>query len=72
MEITAFARLEQKIEELLGRLASFKSENAELKSRLEAKDKELADLNELLSVQEAERNEVRQRIETLVNKLESV
>jgi cell division protein ZapB len=72
MDTSTFARLEQKIEELLGRLSALKSENVEMKSRLEAKDKELADLNELLSVQEAERNEVRQRIETLVNKLESI
>ncbi len=71
MEINAFARLEQKVEELLGKVRALRTENAEMSSRLEAKDKELADLNELLSLQESERNEVRQRIEQLVEKLES-
>jgi predicted nuclease with TOPRIM domain len=71
MDITAFARLEQKIDELLGRLEALRGENAELQTRLAEKDKEVAELDQLLKVQDGERNEVRQRIEALVQKLES-
>jgi len=71
MEVAAFARLEAKIEDLLGRLTQMKSENAELKSRLEEKEKEVAELGELMATQDAERDEVRKRIENLVQKLEN-
>lgn len=57
MDIAAFARLEQKIDELLARLEALRGENAEL--------------DQLLKVQDGERNEVRQRIEALVQKLDS-
>ena len=71
MEVAAFARLEAKIEELLGRLTQLRSENAELKGRLEEKEKEVTELGELMTAQDAEREEVRKRIETLVQKLEN-
>jgi predicted nuclease with TOPRIM domain len=71
MDIAAFARLEQKIDELLARLEALRGENAELQTRLAEKDKEVAELDQLLKVQDGERHEVRQRIEALVNKLES-
>lgn len=71
MDIAAFARLEQKIDDLLARLEALRGENAELKTRLAEKDKEVAELDQLLKVQDGERNEVRQRIEALVQKLES-
>lgn len=72
MDIAAFARLEQKIDDLLARLEALRGENAELKTRLAEKDKEVAELDQLLKVQDGERNEVRQRIEALVQKLESL
>jgi len=71
MEVAAFARLETKIEELLGRLTAMRGENAELKGRLEEKEREVAELGELMSAQDAERDEVRKRIESLVEKLEN-
>jgi predicted nuclease with TOPRIM domain len=71
MDIAAFARLEQKIDELLGRLEALKAENASLTSRLDEKEKEAAELDQLLKVQDGERNEVKARIEALVQKLES-
>ncbi len=71
MDIAAFARLEEKIDQLLGRLETLGRENAELKERLAEKEKEVAELDQLLKVQDGERNEVRQRIEALVQKLES-
>ncbi|MFH1033790.1 MAG: cell division protein ZapB [Pseudomonadota bacterium] len=71
MEVAAFARLEAKIEELLNRLNSLKSENADLKGRLDEKEKEVNELGELMSAQDAERDEVRKRIESLVQKLEN-
>lgn len=71
MDIAAFARLEEKVDQLLGRLEELKGENARLKDALAEKDKEVAELDQLLKVQDGERNEVRQRIENLVRKLES-
>ncbi len=71
MEVAAFARLEAKIEELLGRLNSLKAENADLKGRLDEKEKEVNELGELMAAQDAEREDVRKRIENLVQKLEN-
>lgn len=71
MEVAAFARLESKIEELLARLGAVQAENQDLKGKLEEKEKEVAELGELLATQDAERDQVRQRIENLVQKLEN-
>lgn len=71
MDIAAFARLEQKIDELLSCLEALRGENADLKNSLAEKESEVSELGQLLKVQEDERNEVRQRIEALVQKLES-
>lgn len=72
MELAVFSRLEAKIEEMLARLKTLGEENEELKKRLADKEGEVAELNELLKTQDAERNEVRLRIEGLVQKLESL
>jgi len=71
MEITAFNRLEEKIEGLLGRLEDYRNQVTRLKEQLAQKDKEIEELNQLLAEQDQERTEVRQRIEQLVLKLES-
>ena len=71
MEVAAFARLEAKIEDLLNRLNSLKAENADLKGRLDEKEKEANELGELMAAQDAEREDVRKRIESLVLKLEN-
>jgi predicted nuclease with TOPRIM domain len=72
MELSAFNRLEKKIEELLGRLAELGGENKELRGRLEGKEKELAEMNERLTAGEAERDQVRARVEQLLAKLETL
>ena len=72
MELAAFSRLEAKIEELISRLKVLGAENEELGARLDDKNREVAELNELLKTQDAERQEVRGRIESLVQKLESL
>ncbi|MFZ5586781.1 MAG: cell division protein ZapB [Thermodesulfobacteriota bacterium] len=72
MELAVFSRLEAKIEEMLARLKALGEENDELRKRLADKDAEVAELGELLKTQDAERNEVRLRIESLVQKLESL
>ncbi len=71
MEVSGFNRLEQKLEELLDRLVSLKSENGSLREALAQKERELAELNQRAAAMEAERNQVRQRIENLVEKLEN-
>ncbi|CAO0822740.1 cell division protein ZapB [Desulfarculales bacterium] len=71
MEVAAFARLEAKIEDLLNRLNSLKAENFDLKGRLDEKEKEANELGELMAAQDAEREDVRKRIESLVQRLEN-
>ncbi len=71
MEVSGFNRLEQKLEELLDRLVSLKSENSSLREALAQKERELAELNQRAAAMEAERSQVRQRIESLVEKLEN-
>lgn len=71
MEVSGFNLLEQKLEELLDRLVSLKSENSSLREALAQKERELTELNQRAAAMEAERNQVRQRIESLVEKLET-
>lgn len=80
MDNNVMSRLEEKIEGILQKIAGLRAENeqlrqqlseaAELKQQLQAKESELNDLNELLAVQDAERVEIRTRVEALVAKLE--
>ena len=72
MDLSSFARLEKKIEELLERLKELGSENAELRGRLEEKEIEVNELNELLSAQDAERDQVKDRVEQLLAKLDTL
>ena len=72
MDLSAFNRLEEKIEELLERLNALGEENALIRSRLEEKDKEVAELQELLEAQDTERDQVRNRVEQLLAKLDTL
>ena len=71
MEVSGFNRLEQKLEELLDRLVSLKRENSSLREALALKERELAELSQRTAGMEAAREQVRQRIESLVEKLET-
>ena len=71
MEMSAFNRLEEKIEGFLARLNEYKEENAQLRELLAEKERELGELHQKVDNQDQERNQVRQRIEQLVLKLES-
>ena len=74
------AQLEDKVEEIIKRVSQLQEENRLLKIRLdealalqaivEVKEKEVNELSELLAVQDAEREEIRKRVEALVSKLE--
>lgn len=72
MDLSVFNQLEQRVEELLTRLRDVGQENAELRSRLEEKDGELAEMMELASEAEAERNQIRHKVEQLLSKLETL
>jgi cell shape-determining protein MreC len=80
IDTTAITHLEEKVEAILRRIKELKTENEALKQRVGAaenwrselagKEKELNDLKELLSIQDAERVEIRSRLEALLTKLE--
>lgn len=72
MEIEAFERLEQKIEALITRVETLRRQNQDLQQAVEQKDQELNEVKELLSIQDSERDQVRLRLEALVEKIESV
>ena len=72
MDLSVFNRLEQRVEELLARLRDVGQENVELRGRLEEKDRELAEMMELAGEAEAERNQIRQKVEQLLGKLETL
>ena len=72
MELAVFTRLENKIDKLLGRLETLEGANKELTLQLKAKDGEIAELKQLISSRESEREQVRGRIERLIEKLESL
>jgi cell division protein ZapB len=71
MEVTAFNRLEQKIDDILNQLDEQRRLNSELREQLAVKERRVAELEELSSTQDQEKEEVRQRIEQLVLKLET-
>jgi cell shape-determining protein MreC len=80
IDTSAIAHLEEKIENILQRIGRLQAENEDLKHKivesekwrleLESKEKELNDLKELLALQDAERVEIRSRVEALLTKLE--
>ncbi|MDR1396820.1 MAG: hypothetical protein LBJ14_03730 [Desulfarculales bacterium] len=80
IDTSAIAHLEEKIENILQRISRVQAENETLKQKvleadhwrldIESKDKELNDLKELLTMQDAERVEIRSRVEALLTKLE--
>lgn len=72
MELAAFQRLEDKIDKLLRRLESLKSENNNYKQQLAIRDGEVAELKGLVASRESEREQVRDRIEQLIGRLESL
>lgn len=72
MDLSTFKILETKIEELLDRLRTLKQENSDIRGQLEEKEREVAELNQMLSAQDAERDQVRQRVEGLLAKLETL
>ncbi|KIX14627.1 cell division protein ZapB [Dethiosulfatarculus sandiegensis] len=71
MEVTAFERLEQKIEHVLGKMEAQTEEIAELKNRLSEKENTISDLELQLEEMKQQKSEVRGRIEMLVQKLET-
>ncbi len=72
MDLSTFNNLESKIEELLDRLRALKQENSEIRGGLAEKDREIAELNDLLSAQDEERDQVRARVEGLLAKLDTL
>jgi cell shape-determining protein MreC len=80
IDANAITRLEEKVGVVLQRIQELRTENEDLKQKLTVaenwrselanKETELNDLKELLAIQDAERVEIRSRLEALLATLE--
>jgi septal ring factor EnvC (AmiA/AmiB activator) len=65
-----FTVLEQKLEKVLGQIASLKEANSALQRNLAAKEQALKEVEAALEKVSREREMVRQRIDKILNRLE--
>jgi septal ring factor EnvC (AmiA/AmiB activator) len=65
-----FAVLEQKLEKVLGQMASLREANSALQKTLAAKEQALKEAEAALAKVSREREMVRQRIDKILNRLE--
>jgi uncharacterized coiled-coil DUF342 family protein len=69
-EIEQFQLLEQKIDSLLGLVNSLKKEKAALAEQIHIQEEKLVDLSEQVSALKAGRDTARQRVVTLLERIE--
>jgi chromosome segregation ATPase len=69
---TPFAAIERKIAELAGMVTSLKREKEVLAAQLAQKSAEAAELARTVSELTRDRSEVRDRVETILSRLESI
>ena len=67
-----FAAIERKINELVGMVAALRKEKEDLSSLLARKSAEVKQLEGTVAELTKERNEIRNRVETILSRLESV
>lgn len=72
MAETPFAAIERKIAELVEMVASLKKEKEVLADRLAQKSAEASELARTVAELTRERNEIRDRVETILSRLESI
>lgn len=71
-ELEQFQLLEQKIDSLLELVNSLKKDKAVLAEKVQAQEEKLVDLSEQVSVLRAGRDKARQRIMSLLERIEQV
>lgn len=69
---TPFAAIERKIAELAGMVTSLKKEKEALAAQLAQKSAEAAELARTVSELTRDRGEIRDRVETILSRLESI
>lgn len=72
MDETPFAAIERKIAELAGMVTSLKKEKEALAGQLAQKSAEAAELARTVSELTRDRSEIRDRVETILSRLESI
>jgi predicted nuclease with TOPRIM domain len=70
MEYEELGRLEKIIEKLLAEFAGIKHENERLQADLARKDQEINELREMATLIKEEKNEINERVNSLINSLE--
>lgn len=72
MPFESVDRLEAGITRLLDEHNELKNENSELKEAIKARDEQITELSERLESVQRERGEVRERVETLIGRLDGL
>ncbi len=72
MPFESMDRLEAGITRLLDEHAGLTAENSDLKEALEARDRRIEELNARLDSVQMERSQVRERVETLMGRLDGL
>lgn len=72
MDETPFAAIERKVAELAGIVTSLKREKEALAAQLAQKSAEAAELARTVSELTRDRSEIRDRVETILSRLESI
>ena len=67
-----FVLIEKRINDLAGMVAAFKKENAVLAAQVEQKSAEAKDLARKVAELTHERNEIRERVEKILSRLETI
>jgi len=69
---SSFSVIEKKISDLAGMVVALKKEKTELMARLEKKEAEVRDLARKVAELTEERNEIRNKVETILTRIESI
>lgn len=71
-ELDRFDKLEERIARLLDRYAGLSAENNALKAALEAKDREIEELRDMLERHGKEKGAVKEKVELLLTRLDGL
>ena len=69
---SSFSVIEKKISDLAGMVVALKKEKTERMARLEKKEAEVRDLARKVAELTEERNEIRNKVETILTRIESI